>query len=249
MTANAVTASEIEFYLHGSEVFCENAAIEEFWTMVRAVCKAADIPIFNIEKERGREQYEISICPAKPEKTIADTLALKEIIVQAAEKRNMVADFSAKPFADDFGSGLHIHIHLEDENWGMGGKNIFYKDDALMSDALVYSIGGLLAKMPEDMPIFAPTEASKARFVAGSNAPTTVSWGANNRTTALRLPDSAKDNKRIEHRVSGADADVAKVIQRILSAINYGLEHKIKPPAQIYGDASLVMYDLPRLVE
>ena len=239
-----ITASEIEFYLHGSEVFCENADMEEFWNMVRAVCEAVDIPIFNIEKERGHEQHEISICPAKPEKTIADTLALKEIITQAASKRNMVADFAAKPFADDFGSGLHIHTHLEDEN----GKNLFHKDDALMSDALYHAIGGLLAKIPKDMPIFAPTEASKARFVAGNNAPTTVSWGANNRTTALRLPDSAKNNKRIEHRVSGADADVQKVMERILAAIDYGLEHKIKPPAQIYGDAGLAMYGLPRLV-
>lgn len=236
-----ITASEIEFYLHGSDNIDD---LEAFWNMVRAVCEAVDIPIFNIEKERGKEQHEVSICPASPQKTISDTIALKEIITQAASKRNMQADFSAKPFADDYGSGLHIHIHLEDEN----GKNQFHKDDAIISEALNYALGGLLSKMPEDMKIFAPTHASYDRFIAGNNAPTTISWGANNRTTALRLPNSPKNNKRIEHRVAGADADIEEVINAIISAINYGIEHKIKPSEQIYGDASLEMYKLPKLM-
>ncbi len=238
-----ITASEIEFYLHGSEDFCRSQGdMSEFWQVVEAVCEAVDIPIFNTEKERGREQHEISLAPCPPAQTIADTNAVKEIITQVASKRDMQADFSAKPFADDFGSGLHIHIHLEDEN----GKNLFYKDDERMSDYLAYSIGGLLKFLPDNMPIFAPNEQSYARFVAGKNAPTTISWGANNRTTALRLPDSASNNKRIEHRVAGADADVEKVVGSIIAAIDYGIKHKIQPPEQIYGDASLDMYNLQK---
>ena len=236
-----VTASEIEFYLHGSDSFPD---MESFWAVVRAVCEAVDIEIFNIEKERGREQYEISLCPATPERTVADTIALKEIVTQVAAKREMMADFSAKPFADDFGSGLHIHLHLEDKN----GKNLFYKDDERMSDELAHSIAGLLANMADDMAVFAPNVASKARFVAGMNAPTTISWGANNRTTALRLPDSPKTHKRIEHRVAGSDADIEQVMERILSAVKFGLKHELTPPEQIFGDASLPMYNLPRLI-
>ena len=240
-----VTASEIEFYLHGSDSFPD---MEGFWAVVRAVCEAVDIEIFNIEKERGREQHEVSLCPSTPERTVADTIALKEIITQVAAKREMIADFSAKPFADDFGSGLHIHLHLEDKSFDMGGKNLFYKDDERMSDELSHSIAGLLANMADDMAVFAPSEASKARFVAGMNAPTTISWGANNRTTALRLPDSPKTHKRIEHRVAGADADIEQVMERILNAVKFGLKRELTPPEQIFGDASLPMYNLPRLI-
>ncbi len=94
------------------------------------------------------------------------------------------------------------------------------------------------------MAIFAPSPESYARFVAGSNAPLTVSWGANNRTTAIRLPDSAHDNKRIEHRVAGADADPEHVIAAILKGLYSGLKNRVDPGPQIYGDASLPMYGL-----
>ena len=234
-----VTASEIEFYLFGSE----EKELVEFWGDVKEECAKADISIYKIEKERGHEQYEISLVPCyNPKKTGDDTNNLKNIVLDLAVKYRMQASFAAKPLADDFGNGLHINIHLEDAN----GKNQFYKKDEIISDILNYALGGLLLWMPDTMPIFAPTEESYKRFADGSNAPLTVSWGANNRTTALRLPDSAHDNKRIEHRVAGADADANKVIEVILAAIHYGIANKIKPPAQIYGDARLPTYNCER---
>jgi glutamine synthetase len=219
-----VTAAEIEFYYSGD--------IEMFWKTVSAA-----IPLLKYEKERGRDQYEIALAPAAPEKTVADLIAFKTV----AQK--LGADFSAKPFSDQPGSGLHIHVHLEDKT----GKNVFYKDDSGMSDALKYSIGGLLADVQISMPIFAPSEKSFARFQPGGNAPTTVSWGANNRTVAVRLPDKPHDKKHIEHRVAGADANPAAVMKVILEAIYDGLTRKLDPGPQVYGDASLEMYGLTRL--
>jgi glutamine synthetase len=217
-----VTAAELEFYYSGDEDVLE-----------KSVCAT----VLKFEKERGKNQYEVAFAPAKPEKTVADLIAFKD----AAEK--LGADFSAKPYADQPGSGLHIHIHLMDKN----GKNVFYKDDAVMSDPLKYAIGGLLAALPESMPIFAPNPESRARFQPGGNAPTTVSWGANNRTVAIRLPDKPHDSKHIEHRVAGADADPQAVMTAILDAIHDGLTRKLDPGPQIYGDASLEMYKLPKL--
>jgi glutamine synthetase len=185
----------------------------------------------------------VSLAPNhSAEKTVRDTLSLKKIITDTAKKYSMEASFAAKPLADDFGSGLHIHVHLENKQ----GQNQYVKQDAFISDALNYSLGGLLLWMPDTMAIFAPSPASYKRFAPGSNGPQTVSWGANNRTVALRLPDSAHDNKRIEHRVSGADADVWQVVYVILCAIHYGLLTKAKPDGQVYGDASLEMYNKPR---
>ncbi len=235
----AITASEIEFYLFGSD----GKDLAPFWDEVRAACLAAGINIFKIEKERGHEQYEISLLPNRSaEKTVQDTLALKGIVRNTAHKYAMQASFASKPLANDFGSGLHIHVHLEDKQ----GKNQYVKQDTLISDTLNYSLGGLLLWMPDTMPIFAPSPASYLRFSPGGNAPQTVSWGANNRTVALRLPDSEHDNKRIEHRVSGADADVWQVMYVILCAIHYGLLTRAKPDGQVYGDAGLEMYNKPR---
>lgn len=237
-----ITASEIEFYLHGAEAI-GNENMDNFWQEVQNKCQLFSLLLFKIEKERGREQFEIALAPSAPEKTIADTIGIKEIITNLSQKYDMKADFSAKPFADDYGSGLHIHIHLEDDK----GQNLFFKNDSEMSESLAFSIAGLLANLKKDMPVFAPTENSKKRFVPNYNAPTTISWGANNRTTALRLPDSG-NSKRIEHRVAGADSDIKKVIESIISGITYGIENKILPPPQVYGDASLDMYNLPKLL-
>lgn len=231
-----VTAAEIEFYLHGADG-C--TAMEDFRRNI--VSQAA---VQKYEKERGREQFEIALAPATdPAKTAGDISALKSLLADGAEKYGMTADFSAKPFPDRPGSGLHIHIHLTDA----GGKNVFYKDDAGMSAALKWSIGGLLAWLPDTMPVFAPHAKSYARFSEKTHVPSTVSWGANNRTVALRLPDAPHDNKRIEHRVAGADANPHRVISVILAAIHDGLTRQIEPGAQIFGDASLPMYNLPPL--
>lgn len=238
-----VTASEIEFYLPGSE---SCGSLPEFWEDVRSLCNGAGIRIFNIEKEKGADQHEVALAPCNdPFKTARDTQALKILLASAGKPHGLTPDFSARPYSGQPGSGLHIHVHLADER----GHNVFYKDDERMNDALKFSIGGLLATMREHMSIFAPGEKSFARFTPGGMAPTTISWGANNRTVAIRLPEAAHDNKRIEHRVAGADADPGQVIAAILGGIHYGLTNKCDPGTQIYGDASQEQYGLPKLLE
>lgn len=236
-----VTAAEIEFYLHGATA-C--GTLEAFWQEVSARCEAQGIALAKHEKERGREQYEIALSPVNDAvKTAGDIVTLKDIIIAAAGAHEMTADFSAKPLENEPGSGLHIHIHLADAQ----GKNTFYKKDDVISDTLKHSIGGLLAWLPECMPVFAPNAASYARLVAGSNAPVTASWGANNRTVAIRLPDKPPANKHIEHRAAGADADPGRVMAVVLAAMHDGLTRKLAPGEQIYGDAALPMYALPLL--
>lgn len=232
-----VVASEIEFYLHG------NAPEETFWAALLDACKQESIELLKYEKEKGEGQYEIALAPTSAQKCANDTKLVTQLISDLAIINTMKADFSAKPLAGQPGSGLHIHVHLEDA----AGRNVFYKKDDIISDPLKFSIGGLLDRLPASMHIFAPSESSYARFTDKSNAPTTISWGANNRTVAIRLPDSAPDKKRIEHRVAGADANPEAVISAILAGIYHGLKNNISPPPQIYGDAALEMYNLPKL--
>jgi glutamine synthetase len=128
----------------------------------------------------------------------------------------------------------------------------------VFSAPLLHSIGGLLALINPCMSIFAPNKKSYERFIhtvnayllcpTAANVPLTVSWGTNNRTVAVRLPSKAADNKHIEHRVAGADADIAAVTRAILAGIHYGLREKCDPGEPIYGDASMAQYKLPPLV-
>lgn len=190
-----------------------------------------------IEQERGENQWEVALAPAHAEEAVRQGEALKAALAP-------YADFRAKPYADQPGSGLHVHVHLEDA----AGGNVFFKRDEEISDALKWSIGGLLATMRENMPVFAPTPESRARFVAGGTAPTTVSWGANNRTCAIRLPDAGAPHRHIEHRVAGADADIRAVVEAILAGMHYGLANRCEPGAQTYGEAWREEYGLPLLL-
>ncbi|MEZ5690761.1 MAG: hypothetical protein R3D71_03750 [Rickettsiales bacterium] len=234
-----VIACEIEFYIFAND---GQLIPDSFLLELSSVLSGNSIDVFSIEQEKGKGQYEVAVKPNSDiTKIISDINKTKSLIAELVDKHSLRADFSAKPLPDDYGSGLHIHIHLEDD----AGVNQFHKKDEYISNILKYSIAGLLLWLPDTMWIFAPYEQSYNRFVAGRNAPVNISWAANNRTTALRLPDSSPDNKRIEHRVAGTDADIAKVIEVILASIHYGLENKPEITEQIYGDASLPMYNLP----
>ncbi len=190
------------------------------------------------------DQYEISLLPSDNKIFVAEeTERFKRVIQDAFILQNIKADFSAKPFPDQPGSGLHVHIHLEDGQC----RNVFFREDEEFSPYLLHAIGGMLELMNPSMLIFAPHEESYLRFAPGSNAPTTVSWGTNNRTVAIRLPNKPADNKHIEHRVAGSDADVAKVIDAILAGMYHGISNKCDPGKPVYGDASLPQYALPQL--
>ena len=232
-----VCASEIEFYIPGSQ----QADVAMLYRAINDLCSQENILLADIGAERGHEQHEISLQPADPLKIAHDTERLKQIVRQCCAERGLSSNYAAKPWPSEPGSGLHIHLHLAD----CEGKNLFYKKDDIISDILKFSIGGMMHWLPDSFAVFAPYAESYDRFVPGSNTPVTASWGANNRTVAIRLPDSAPENKHIEHRVSGADAPVAPVIAVLLAAMHYGIVHRSEPGAQIYGDAALGMYNLP----
>lgn len=247
----AIVATEIEFYLHGARA---KFTPEQLISRIEMSCADAGLKLACAEAECGPDQYEISLLPTDDiGQLIADTERFKSLIAEVFAPHGINADFAAKPILDAPGSGLHVHVHLEDA----AGKNILYREDDTFSPGLLYAIGGLLALMNGSMRIFAPTAESYRRFThtvnkylvcpTASNVPSTVSWSTNNRTVAIRLPSKPAHNKHIEHRVAGSDANVADVIAAILIGIHYGLTHKCDPGPPIYGDASLPQYALPKL--
>jgi glutamine synthetase len=249
----AIVATEIEFYLHGA---ARELSQPDVIYLIEAECASARIHLACAEAERGPDQFEVSLLPAGDLSRIAvETERFKALMAELFAPRGIRADFAAKPLANAPGSGLHVHVHLEDEQ----GRNVFFREGEEFSPRLLQAIGGLLALMNPCMPVFAPSEESYRRLTAGpnpylvcptaTNVPMTVSWGTNNRTVAVRLPSKPADNKHIEHRVAGSDTNTAQVIGAVLAGIHYGLEAQSDPGPPVYGDASLPQYGLPRLAE
>ena len=256
----AVAATELEFYLmdansdatqrpcppvlkhgHGRKMsdvdaysITELDGLADFFADVREACEIQGIPADTIISELGPGQFEINLNHINDPLLVADQAILfKRLIKGVARKHEMAASFMAKPYMDQSGNGFHVHFSLLDDN----GDNIFNNGGPEGTDTLRHAIGGLMQAMGDSMLVFAPNLNSYRRFQKGAHAPTYASWGYENRTVALRVPESPNVARRIEHRVSGADANPYLVLSAILSAALYGIENKIEPPAPVEGDA------------
>jgi glutamine synthetase len=126
-----------------------------------------------------------------------------------------------------------VHFSLVDRD----GVNVFDDGTEQGSDIMRHAVGGLLAAMPESTLLFAPHMNSFRRLRPGNHAPSAVAWGYENRTVAIRIPGGNPKARRIEHRVSGADANPYLVLTAILAAALAGIEGQMAPPEPVIGDA------------
>ena len=188
-----------------------------------------------LKKEKGKNQYEIDIGPfSSVHDGIREALNAKHALQE--EYPGII--FHPKPFADDYGSAMHFHINFIDI---VTGANYFddVKQLNLASSALCHYL-------PRTFLIFAPDESHYARYT-GMMAPTHISWGNNNRSVAIRIPDLSP--KRIEHRISSPETDVYLAIFTMLKSIYLGMQnpHGVEQYDKIYGNASDEQYGLQEL--
>ena len=209
-------------------------AFESFFSDVSEACKSHNIPSDTAISENGVGQFEINLKHTDNSLAAADhALFLKRIIKGVAQKHSLKASFMAKPFLDTAGNGMHLHMSILDNT----GLNIFGVQSVDGSKILKNAIGGLICALKESTLIFAPHLNSYRRLRPGSHAPTSICWGYENRTAAIRIPGGSIDNMRLEHRVSGADANPYLVAAAVLSGALNGIKKEIRAPEPINGDS------------
>jgi glutamine synthetase len=125
-----------------------------------------------------------------------------------------------KPYSAYPGNGLHAHVSVVDTE----GRNIFDHDGEGVSDTLKAAVGGVLDTMRESQALFAPHLNSYRRFQPMSFAPSAPDWGFDNRAAGVRLPETKGPGARLEHRISGADANPYLAIAAILGGMLHGLD-------------------------
>ena len=196
---------------------------------------AAGIEAETIISEYAPGQYELTLKHQNDLlKAADDIIRLKRIIRSQSRAHGVTACFMAKPMEGASGSGRHFHVSMYDKK----NKNIFSeKSKNNLNPKLLNALGGLTKTMGESMLVFAPNANSWRRLVLGSYAPVTPNWGLDNRSVAFRIPSSSSMNRRIEHRVSGVDANPYLVALTVISAIDYGIKNKLKAPNQTKGNA------------
>jgi len=114
-----------------------------------------------------------------------------------------------------------------------------------MSEAQRFAVGGLQRYLPELLPMLAPTINSYTRLVKGAWAPTSATWGVENRTAAIRVIPGGASSQRIECRVGGADANPYLVAAAVLSAGLAGIRERQEPESAVQGNAYELEDSLP----
>lgn len=213
---------------------------------IRESCRLQGIAATTSISEFAPGQFEINLQHGDDILRVADEAALFRRVVKAVARRHkMEATFMPKPYANQTGSGQHVHMSLLDDS----GRNLFDDGSAAGSTLLRAAIGGLAATMREAMLIFAPSFTSFRRFAANAFVPVNATWGYNNRSVAFRVPSGPAENRRIEHRVAGADANPYLVLAAVLGGVLHGIEGRLDPGPPAKGNVcTSVDPDLPLTV-
>ena len=133
------------------------------------------------------------------------------------------------------GCSGHTHLSL----W-KDGANLFFdaSNPGQPSATLRSFIAGVLAALPEILPLFAPTVNSYKRLVDGYWAPTKPTWGIDNRTVAVRFIPGSSKSTRIEIRVPGSDVNPYLAVAGAIAAGMRGVEQRLVLDAAPVVDAA-----------
>ncbi|MBU8807877.1 type III glutamate--ammonia ligase [Mycolicibacterium goodii] len=182
------------------------------------------------DHEDGNGQFEQNFEFADALTTADRVITLRYLLSMIAAERGMVATFMPKPFADRTGSGLHFHLSLTS-----AGNPVFPCDNderglGLSGTAYAF-LAGILDHACALQSVVAPTVNSYKRTGATSTAsgaswaPRLPSYGGNDRTHYIRVPD----NQRIEMRGGDGSANPYLAIAAALGAGLDGIKRSIDP--------------------
>jgi glutamine synthetase len=186
-----------------------------------------NIPIEGIHTETGPGVLEATVIYDEVLKAADKALLFKTAVKEIAYRHNFMATFMAKWNVNLPGSGGHIHQSLWDKE---NKNNLFFDQNSKtgMSQLMQQYIAGQLTCLPEILPMFAPNPNSYKRLCGGDWAPSTLTWGIDNRTTAIRAIPGQNKGTRIELRVPGADTNPYLAMAASLAAGLYGIKNKLK---------------------
>jgi len=202
-----------------------------FFDEVYGALASLGIPADTFVHELGPSQYEINLLHGDALRLADQTFLFKYALREIGFKHGLQVVFMAKPLAGQPGSSMHIHQSVVDAQQ----RNIFSKADGSASDLFAHFIGGQQAVIPHLMPMLCPYVNSYRRFAKHMAAPVNLSWGHDNRSVGIRIPQSGSAARRVENRIPGCDANPYLALAASLGAGLYGMEAQLQPTPEAVG--------------
>jgi glutamine synthetase len=206
---------------------------ESFVRQLRRGMQGAGIPVEFSKGEAWYGQHELNMRYADAVTSADRHTIYKNGVKEIAFLNGISATFMAKPSEKAIGSSCHIHTSLA--RGRVGGGSAFV-DGEEETDTFRHFLGGMRAHIRDVALFVAPTVNSYKRYASESWAPTSVSWGRDNRTCGFRVVGHGQAH-RIECRIPGADVNPYLCYAALLAAGLDGIENQLDPGPELKGNA------------
>ncbi len=182
---------------------------------------------YQCDHEDANGQFELNWTYSDALTTADRHVFFKYMVKTLAEQRGLTATFMPKPFSHLTGNGAHVHVSL----WRNGSNAFLDEANEMGLSSLGYEfLGGVLNHAQGLAALCAPTINSYRRIGAtmtssGSTwSPRYLSYGGNNRTHMLRIPDKG----RFECRLLDGSATLYLAQAGLLAAGLEGVEQQVQ---------------------
>jgi glutamine synthetase len=202
------------------------ARVEPLMRRIRNSMEAAGMLCEDSKGECNFGQHEINFRYAGALRTADEHSIYKNGVKEIAALEGMSITFMAK-YDEREGNSCHIHFSLADEQ-----GPLFHRERPLFESFLA----GQLAALRELTLLLAPNVNSYKRYAAATFAPTTVAWGLDNRTCALRVVGHGP-SLRFENRAGGADLNPYMALSAIIAAGLHGVDRELELEPVFEGNA------------
>ncbi len=206
--------------------------IEPLLRRIRLGMAGAGLYVESAKGECNLGQHEIAFRYADAIMTCDNHSIYKTGAKEIAAQDGMSITFMAKPNARE-GNSCHIHLSLR----GTDGTPVLAGDGPHgLSRLGEHFLAGQLAALRELTLCYAPNINSYKRYVPGSFAPTSVRWGVDNRTCALRLVGHGY-SLRGENRTPGGDVNPYLAVAAMIAAGLHGIDNELPLEPAFAGNA------------
>lgn len=207
-------------------------------------CEAMDLPLEGYHAETGPGVMEGALKYTDALEAADRAVLFKTFAKVFFQRQGLLATFMAKWSMKYPGQSGHLHISLRERE---SGASAFHDPNGRgnMSKLQQQFVAGQVKYMRELCAMVAPTVNSYTRLVKGAWAPTTATWGIDNRTCSLRVIPGSARSQRVEYRLSAADGNPYLVAAAALASGLAGIREGLELVEPITGNAYEFDHVLP----